>query len=217
MYSMIIQVTYICYLLNKAGYCHNDLHSRNIAFVKIPKNQLITIEINCNKYKFKSYGFQFSVIDYGLILHKKFILTSKEKKTYSNSILYNKDLKTFFFCCLVNCLKLFSSKFSKQRKYIMEQLNILRPELYQRIKMLILSLYPLMIKYYKKYEKDGICHKLLFMEIIQYLVIYDIKFLSELFNVKIKPNRIMENHLEFFKFNINNYENIIKYFHNYLY
>ena len=52
-FSMIIQVTYMCYLLNKSGYSHNDLHSGNIAFVKIPKNQIITIEINGNKYKFK--------------------------------------------------------------------------------------------------------------------------------------------------------------------
>jgi hypothetical protein len=211
-FSMIIQVTYICYLLNKSGYSHNDLHSGNIAFIKIPKNQFITIELNGNKYNFKSYGYQFSIIDYGLILHKKFILTRKEKKTYVNSILYNKDLKTFFFCCLVRTLKLMSKKFSKQRKHLMEQLNILRPELYKRIKILITSIYPSMIKYYNEYEKEGISNKLLLIEVIQYLVIYDKKFLSELFNEKIKPNRIEKNHLEFFKFNINNYENIVKYF-----
>lgn len=78
-YSMIIQITYICYLLNKSGYIHNDLHYGNIAYKKIPYDKKITININGNKYKIKSFGYQWSIIDYGLILHRKFIMTKKSK------------------------------------------------------------------------------------------------------------------------------------------
>jgi hypothetical protein len=211
-FSMAIQVIYICYLMNKVGYSHNDLHGGNIAYVKIPKNQYITIEINGNKYKFKSYGYQFSAIDYGLILHKKFILSRKEKKIYANSILYNKDLKIFFLCVLTRGLKLMSKKYLNQKKQLMKTLQMEKPELYQRIKILITSIYPTMTKYYDLYEKDGISNKLLLHEVFQYLMIYDKNFLSNYFDRKIKSNRIGQNHLEFFKFNINNYENMIKYF-----
>ena len=95
-YSMAIQLTYICLLLKNSGYSHNDLHYGNIAYIKVPNDSLIKITIDNKQYKFKSYGYQFSAIDYGLILHKKYILTKKEKKTYENNIAYNKDMKTFF-------------------------------------------------------------------------------------------------------------------------
>lgn len=211
-YSMIIQVTYICYLLNKSGYSHNDLHYGNISYIKVPYDSLISLTIDNKQYKFKSYGYQFSAIDYGLILHKKFILTKKEKNTYQNNIDYNKDMKTFFIYCLTNinfCLK---KKFKEKRKLMINFLYEKKPELYQRIKYLIITMYPKMNKYYIKYENKESLNKLLFYEIIQYLVIYDINIISKIMNKKIKLNIISNNHMEFFKLNINNHLNIIKYF-----
>ena len=209
-FSMIIQITYICYLLNKSSYVHNDLHGGNISFTKVPYNKEILMYINGNKYKIKSYGYQWSIIDYGLILHKKFIMTKKEQNTYKNGILYNKDMKTFFIYALTNISSLIRKK--QKKTFIVNQLFNKRQELYQRIKFLITSIYPSMNKFYKDYELNEKVNKLLFSEIIQYLSIYDIKFLEECFGKKIKQNNILNTHLEFFKFNQNNYENIIKYF-----
>jgi hypothetical protein len=105
-----------------------------------------------------------------------------------------------------------SKKFLVKRNQLVKTLQTEKPELYQRIKILITSTYPTMNKYYNLYETDDISHKLLLHEVFQYLMIYDKKFLSNFFGEKIKPNRIEQNHLEFFKFNINDYENTTKYF-----
>jgi hypothetical protein len=227
-YSMIIQCSYICYLMNKSSYSHNDLHYGNIAYVKVPKNSMIKMIINGKNYFIKSYGYQFSAIDYGLILHKKFILTTKENKTYKNDMTYNKDMKSIFIYCLTNLKKCFKKSYKKEKKLLLNTLHEEKPELYLRIKYLILFSYPEMIKYYDKFELDGSINKLLYYEIIQYLAIYDIKLISKCFTRKaklsslnskefrtkeiIKPNNISNQHLEFFKFNINDHLTIIKYF-----
>ena len=219
LYSMIIQCSYICYLMNKSGYSHNDLHYGNIAYTKVDKDSLIKIVIDNKQYLFKSYGYQFSVIDYGLILHKKFILTKKEKNTYQNNMIYNKDMKSFYIFCLTNIKEFTKKKYKKEKKILLDRLYEEKPELYIRIKQLILSFYPNMIKYYDDYEIDRLSddihiNKLLFNEIMQYLAIYDINLISKCFNKKILPNNISNQDLEFFKLNINNHISIIKYFMN---
>lgn len=210
-YSMIIQITYICYLLNKSGYIHNDLHSGNIAFKKIPYNKKLSININDNKYKIKSYGYQWSIIDYGLILHKKFIMKKKEQKTYKNGILYNKDMKVFFIVSLTNIRSIIWSKIDKAIS--LNKLYQIKPDLYHRIKILIISIYPSMNVYYDDFEFNNKVNKLLYDEVIQFLAIYDIKFLEQIFDIKkIKLNNIPNNHLEFLKLNLSDYNSIIKYF-----
>jgi len=212
-YSMIIQCSYICYLMNKSGYAHNDLHYGNIAYVKVPKNSMIKMIIDGKKYFIKSYGYQFSAIDYGLILHKKFILTKKEKNTYKNDMTYNKDMKSIYIYCLTNLKKCFKKSYKKEKKLLLITLREEKPELYLRIKYLILFSYPEMIKYYDQFELYDSINKLLYYEIIQYLAIYDIKLISKCFTPNtIKPNNIPNQHLEFFKFNINDHLTIIKYF-----
>lgn len=212
-YSMIIQITYICYLLNKSFYVHNDMHWGNITFKKVSHDKIIKIKINEQVYKIKSYGYQWSIIDYGLILHKNFKMTKKEQNTYNNGLLYNKDLKTFFIFALTNIRVLLKKNYTKTK--IINKFYKLKPDLYQRIKLLIISLYSSMEKYYDEFEQKNKVKKLLFNEIIQFLAIYDIKFLKQLFKVKdLKKNNISNNHLEFFKLNFNDYESIIKYFIN---
>jgi len=212
-YSMIIQCSYICYLMNKSGYAHNDFHYGNIAYIKVPKNSMIKMIINEKIYFVKSYGYQFSAIDYGLILHNKFILTTKENKTYKNDMTYNKDMKTFYIYCLTNLKNCLKKQYRRERRILLNTLYQEKIELYLRIKYLILFSYPEMIKYYDKFELNGLINKLLYYEIIQYLAIYDIKLISTCFTQNtIKPNNISNQHLEFFKLNISNHLTIIKYF-----
>lgn len=75
LYSLMIQITYICYLLKKGGYVHTDLHFGNIMYNKVPKNSKISIF----GYKIPTYGYLLSAIDYGEIIHKKYKLTSHQK------------------------------------------------------------------------------------------------------------------------------------------
>jgi hypothetical protein len=201
--------------MSKAGYSHTDFHYGNIGFVRVDKDSLIKLIINNKQYLIKSYGYQFSAIDYGLILHKNFSLTKKQKNTYTNNMTYNKDMKSFFIYCLTNLHKCIKKKYKNKRKILLDNLYNKKPELYIRIKKLILSFYPNMINYYNNYEMNnlsGKINKLLFIEILQYLAIYDIELISKSFNINFLPNNISNQHLEFFKLNINNHIYIIKYF-----
>lgn len=70
-YNMIIQVLYALNILNKSGYCHNDIHADNISY--IISNKPIKIG-----YKLLNSKYQYSLIDYGNSKHSKY----KEKKSY---------------------------------------------------------------------------------------------------------------------------------------
>ena len=87
--------------------------------------------------------------------------------------------------------------------------------LYMRIKNIIIYLYPDLNKQYNKFEKTNIVDKILYYEIVQYLAIYDKKFLAKTFAKRYKPNLIPDSVLEYIKLNMymsyTNYNEIIKY------
>ena len=85
-YSMIAQITYILYLMNKNGYTHNDLHSKNIGVVKTIKKYL-TILNN----KIPLLGYQYKAIDYGMVLHKKYKMDKIEKVMHNKNKLNEID------------------------------------------------------------------------------------------------------------------------------
>lgn len=64
-YSIIIQLAYIIYIMHNEGYVHGDLHEYNIGII-ITKKKYITI-LN---YKVKTFGYIVKLIDYGRVLHK---------------------------------------------------------------------------------------------------------------------------------------------------
>lgn len=66
-YSYIAQMVYAVYVMKKNHYVHNDLHMRNIAYTKTDKKY-----IKLGKQKVRTYGYIYSAIDYGEILHPKF-------------------------------------------------------------------------------------------------------------------------------------------------
>lgn len=73
LYSIIIQLVYIIFIMNKNGYTHNDLHIQNIG-VKKTKQKYITIF----NTKIPTYGKIIKLIDYGGVLHNKYILGISE-------------------------------------------------------------------------------------------------------------------------------------------
>ena len=198
--------------MNSAHYIHNDLHLNNIAYSKINHNQIITIIIDGKNYKLKSYGYQFSIIDYGEILHKNFNLNIKKRKRYDDFVRFNRDFSMFF----INTLTRTSFAIKKRVKIAPKLFDALKskPELYQRIKLLVLSIYPELSKSYAKYEKTNKIDRFILYEVVQFLAIYDKEFLCNIFNSKYEENVLPNSILEYIKLNMKNaksLENIIKY------
>jgi serine/threonine protein kinase len=67
LYSLMLQICKIIYILYEGGYSHNDLHSENIMINKTTKKYF-----NFMDKKIPYYGYQLSAIDFGEVLHKKF-------------------------------------------------------------------------------------------------------------------------------------------------
>jgi hypothetical protein len=73
LYSIIIQLSYIIYTMNKNGYTHNDLHIYNIGVIKTSKKYITIFG-----YKIPTYGRIIKLLDYGSVLHKKYKLSKSE-------------------------------------------------------------------------------------------------------------------------------------------
>lgn len=67
-YSFVLQIAKIILVLASKGYSHNDLHTHNIMINKTDRK---TFTLNGKKVKY--HGYQLSAIDYGMILHKKYV------------------------------------------------------------------------------------------------------------------------------------------------
>jgi serine/threonine protein kinase len=80
-YTMIIQITYAIKILHKSNYIHGDLHSGNIGWIKTNKKFIIL-----NGLRIKTFGYQFKLIDFGLILSKSDITNKREEKNYNELI-----------------------------------------------------------------------------------------------------------------------------------
>jgi hypothetical protein len=88
-YSMIIQVLYFVYLMDKSDYVHGDLHLGNIGIININKNK----NLNIFNHQIPTFGRQYQAIDYGSLLNKNTASTTKtfqilhhtEKKHYDDS------------------------------------------------------------------------------------------------------------------------------------
>ena len=81
-YSMIIQVTYSINLLHSNNYIHGDIHDRNIGWIKTPSNKQIQI----NRTKVPTFGYNFKLIDYGLIMRKTDIVSKQDEKNFNDNL-----------------------------------------------------------------------------------------------------------------------------------
>lgn len=202
MISILIQCIYTIYLMLKSGYIHTDLHLKNIAYKKVNKNKMIKINILNHIYKFKSYGYQISFIDYGLILNNRFQLDNKERKDYDLLLEHNYDLGMILIH-LMEARYIFKDK-DKRVNFVKKLYE--NKTLYLRIKNLILNDHPYLEKYYKHFEKDqDRIAFFLYFEIVQYVLIYDKKLLSSAFKKRYEPNFLDQNILEYIKLNMINY------------
>ena len=87
-YSIIIQISYAIYLMNKYGYVHTDLHTGNIGIIYTNKKYLKIFDQDI-----PTYGYQVSIIDYGLVLHHKFKLINKNMLGVNEKVEYEIFIK----------------------------------------------------------------------------------------------------------------------------
>ncbi len=95
--SILAQVIYSINLLINEGYVHRDLHMNNIMFKKTTQKT-----IKLGSVDIKTFGLQWYLIDYGLILHRTFIQSwmDKVQQIQELDILTNEpyhDLTSFLF------------------------------------------------------------------------------------------------------------------------
>ena len=88
LYSILIQLSYAIYIMNKNGYVHCDLHIYNIG-IKITNKKFIYL---FNK-KIPTYGRIVKIIDYSSILHKKYKLNQINNLIGINEKKLFEDLK----------------------------------------------------------------------------------------------------------------------------
>ena len=110
-YSMLLQVIIMIYLMRKHNYTHNDLHGENIGANKLDVDKVI-------KFKNKDIylrGYQYYCIDYGLVLNPIFNLSKDEekkfKKNYKHEI--NKILSRLVYFEKPTIKKLIPYEFNK--------------------------------------------------------------------------------------------------------
>jgi len=223
-YSMLIQFIYALHILHTNNYSHYDNNSGNICYVKCkPDSQILLTNIDKSV---KSYGYQFSIIDYTG-------MTELNTDTNPDLQTYNMDLHIFITKCLLRIsLKDYNIKdsFAAYRQishyvYTRERL------LYNKIKKHILLLWPhlsdnfirLEILYdyanthNKPYQPSKIYDSrskifILENEIAQYVGIYNKKLFCRILNIKFFNNLIMKKHIIYIKQNYNNLTKIIEYF-----
>jgi serine/threonine protein kinase len=88
-YAMMCQIIYSLHLLIKNGYIHDDIHSGNIMYKKTNEKT-----INLDTVSIPTFGFQWYIIDYGLIYHNDFKITGSSKKVNRHSDLISFILNT---------------------------------------------------------------------------------------------------------------------------
>jgi len=73
-YSLIIQISYALHLMHINNYIHGDPYSKNICYkkTKLKKIKILNLDI-------PTYGYIFSLIDYGIIVNYKFTQRSIDK------------------------------------------------------------------------------------------------------------------------------------------
>lgn len=114
-YKMIIQVVHGLEILRKNKFIHNDVHSENISYIVINKN------INIKNKTFKA-KYQYSLIDYGHSLHKKF-----KDKDYNQLYFINFDMLLFIENVILKLLIVYKNikKEDSKPKFKMEDIQII--------------------------------------------------------------------------------------------
>ena len=221
--SIVIQCLYIFYLMHNSGYYHRDTHSRNIMVTECEYNKIIKIIINNKSYKINTYGYIVSLIDYGMVNHKKFI---KNKNDLLFDIEHNMDLFLFIDTCLINDEK----NIFPYIKNIKHNPYLFLKKLYDEdyIEYLLTKNQYLglwndidLIDWFNKFENDNLSknnyfYKGIAYEMMQLLCINNRNVFCEIFNIPHFELFIDNDIVQMIKLNLNNEEKTLIYLLKYI-
>lgn len=88
LYSILIQISYNIYIMNKNGYTHNDLHIHNI---RVSNTKIKYIKIF--NYQVPTFNYLIKFIDYGMVLHKKYKLHKDNIVNINEFIIHKYSMK----------------------------------------------------------------------------------------------------------------------------
>lgn len=151
-YSFILQIINICMILLKGGYRHVDLHYNNIMIKRTTDKYFMF-----NRKKIPYYNYQLVSIDYGQVLHSKY-LTGKVAKTQFNkeqdAFIYN-YIMTVLFVIIYNEPKyIYQCKIQKKKHPVLRRNFKPFDNLIYNIIIHHPKFWNTNIKFYKKSRKD---------------------------------------------------------------
>ncbi len=160
-YSLMIQLLYINHLIESNGFVHGDFHRGNIGVLKVDRDKKIKIFGK----EIPTFGYQCQAIDYGGILHKGSISSSRnyqqhdrtEKQHYEEHIVVDKLIvinsmfKESDFWNFVRDNGIKMNGFEKDLALILSQPEIKLLEKISKNKYILFDLYKILFT--KKFQK----------------------------------------------------------------
>ena len=213
--SLLIQILYIIYLLRKDNWMHRDIHPGNIGYIKVDKDTQIEIKINNNKYKINTYGYIFSLIDYGSCINKKHIKKSSEKKEFNKCFLMNFDLWCFIEDYGLNNYdngiilrenKINTKHFHRDLIKYIYRTNLI---LYDKIKFNMTNSNITQNIQFLNFEKKNKYDDTLLYNFSQYVQIYETEIYYDFLKISSRENQYSKEILEFMKINYDKLDKLI--------
>jgi hypothetical protein len=169
-------------LCHENGYIHRDWKMDNIGFIKTDNKF-----VNIFGYQVKTHGYYVILLDYGAVIHKKYILSSYEKKLFKDG---KTDLFFMFDRYKHNMIFNFKEFEEKYKVDTFEQI-IIDTKIKKEIKQFLpeknstLEQYFYKLFYYEKYEKQLIGKDVKCIQPKLFLPLDDVKFLiKNIYDIK---------------------------------
>jgi len=215
--SLLIQILYIIYLLRKSNWIHHDVHPGNIGYKIVDINTKLKLRINNKTYIIPSYGYIFSLIDYGYCANKKFLKSSTEKKNYIMNYRLNFDLWCFLEEYIFNYYKNINEfkhnniNLKKLHETITKYIYTNDKLLYEKIKFIMIHTNKSLESKFKLLETRNKYDYLISYDFAQYVQIYSNKTYYNIFNLTYKDNIFNNNILEYIKINKDKVDHMLIY------
>ncbi len=213
--SLLIQMLYIIYLLRKSNWIHHDIHPGNIGYKIVDEDMKLTIRINNKLFKIPTYGYIFSLIDYGMCSNKKILKKSIEKKNYKLNYSLNFDLWCFLeeysfnYYKNINELKKNNINLKKLHEIITKYVYENNKLLYEKIKFIMIHTNKSLEPKFKLLERKNNYDYLISYDFAQYVQIYSNQTYYNILNITYNDNMYNNNLLEYIKMNKDNIDSLL--------
>lgn len=216
-YCMLIQIIYALGVIRKDNYIHQDIHQGNITYKNTSKNIKISNKIlNCK--------YQYSLIDYGEVKHKKYINNQKEINNFNKDFNSNNDIFQLIYQIILQQYMLYGIYIEKKLEFpkfntdkIFEQMSK-EKNVWNKIKTKLSGKGKKYLDWFKNYDRTKK------IDNNDYIITEQIEYLFSAYNRKkylkimgwdvYLPNLIPSEDIEYIVMNIIDNNKLIGYFYN---